>query len=346
MIQRAIHQLVEGQNLDYEGAKEVMGEIMSGDATQAQISAFLTALRMKGETIDEITACAAVMREKAVRLNPPFPVMDIVGTGGDEAGTFNISTTSAFIAAAGGVKVAKHGNRSVSSKSGAADVLEKLGACLNLSAGQAEQVLERTGMCFLFAPAYHASMKYAAPVRKEIGIRSIFNILGPLANPAGASMQLLGVYDASLVEPLAQVLANLGVIRGMVVCGLDGLDEATLTGPTHVCEIRFGTLLSYEITPEQFGFTRCALGELVGGTPEENAKITQDILSGRLTGPKRDVAVLNAALSLYLGIDDCTIAGCVKTAQDLIDSGAAMRKMAEFVRATREASEKGEVRAS
>ena len=195
MMQKAIHQLVEGQNLDYEGAKEVMDEIMSGDATQAQISAFLTALRMKGETSDEITACATGMREKAVRLNPPFPVMDMGGTGGDEVGTFNISTTSAFIAAAGGVKVAKHGNRSVSSKSGAADVLEKLGACLSLSADQAEQVLEATGMCFLFATAYHASMKYAAPVRRAIGIRSIFNILGPLANPANASMQLLGVYD-------------------------------------------------------------------------------------------------------------------------------------------------------
>lgn len=348
MIQKAIHQLVEGQNLDYEGAKEVMDEIMSGDATQAQISAFLTALRMKGETIDEITACATVMREKAVRLNPPFPVMDIVGTGGDEVGTFNISTTSAFIAAAGGVKVAKHGNRSVSSKSGAADVLEKLGACLSLSADQAEQALEATGMCFLFAPAYHASMKYAAPVRREIGIRSIFNILGPLANPANASMQLLGVYDPALVEPLAQVLANLGVNRGMVVCGGDGLDEATITGPTHVCEIRFGQLTAYEIAPEQFGLKRCELKDLLGGSPEENAEITRGILSGSLTGPKRDVAVLNAALSLYLGIDDCTIAGCVKTAQDLIDSGAAMMKMVAFVKATKEATtgEKGAVKAS
>ena len=236
MIQKAIHELVENKNLDFETTKEVMDEIMSGNATQAQISSFLTALRMKGETIDEITACATVMRDKAVKLSPPFPVMDIVGTGGDEVGTFNISTTSAFVAAAGGIRVAKHGNRSVSSKSGAADVLERLGAELALTAQQAETVLEDTGMCFLFAPAYHSSMKYAAPVRKEIGIRSIFNILGPLSNPAGASMQLLGVYSRDLVEPLAQVLANLGVTRGMVVCGGDGLDEATLTGPTHVCE--------------------------------------------------------------------------------------------------------------
>ena len=201
MIQEAIHSLVEKQDLDFNTMRIVMEEIMSGRATQAQIASFLTALRMKGETIDEITACAGVMRDKGVKLAPPFPVMDIVGTGGDEAGTFNISTTSAFIAAAGGIYVAKHGNRSVSSKSGAADVLERLGAKLALTAEQAEVVLEKTGMCFLFAPSYHSSMKYAAPVRKEIGIRSIFNILGPLSNPAGASMQLLGVYSRALVEP-------------------------------------------------------------------------------------------------------------------------------------------------
>ena len=325
MIQKAIHQLVERADLDFDTTKAVMDEIMSGEATQAQISSFLTALRMKGETIDEITACATVMRDKAVKLTPAFPVMDIVGTGGDEVGTFNISTTSAFVAAAGGIRVAKHGNRSVSSKSGAADVLECLG-------------VKQTGMCFLFAPAYHSSMKYAAPVRKEIGIRSIFNILGPLSNPAGASMQLLGVYSRELVEPLAQVLANLGVKRGMVVCGGDGLDEATLTGPTHVCEIRFGQLSSYDMTPEELGLTACKLEELIGGTPQENAAITRDILSGRLTGPKRDVVVLNAALSLYLGIDDCTVKDCIKKARDIIDSGAAIGKMEEFIRATGQAS--------
>lgn len=334
MIQEAIHQLVEKQDLDYETAKKVMDEIMSGGATQAQISSFLTALRMKGETIDEITACASVMRDKAVKLEPPFAVMDIVGTGGDEAGTFNISTTSAFVAAAGGIRVAKHGNRSVSSKSGAADVLERLGARLDLTAGEAEAVLEETGMCFLFAPAYHSSMRYAAPVRKEIGIRSIFNILGPLSNPAGASMQLLGVYSRELVRPLAQVLANLGVIRGMVVCGGDGLDEATLTGPTYVCEIRFGELTEYEIRPEELGLTSCSPEDLKGGTPEENAVITRDILTGKLTGPKRDVVILNSAISLYLGIDDCTIKDCVKLAGELIQSGAAGRKMEEFIRAS------------
>lgn len=334
MIQQAIHQLVENRNLDFETTKAVMDEIMSGQATQAQISSFLTALRMKGETIDEITACAAVMRDKAVKLNPPFSVMDIVGTGGDEVGTFNISTTSAFVAAAGGIHVAKHGNRSVSSKSGAADVLECLGAKLALTAKQAEAVLEQTGMCFLFAPSYHSSMKYAAPVRKEIGIRSIFNILGPLSNPAGASMQLLGVYSKELVQPLAQVLANLGVKRGMVVCGGDGLDEATLTGVTHVCEIRFGELSSYDITPQELGLTTCRLEELIGGTPQENALITRDILSGSLKGPKRDVVVINAAISLYLGIDDCTIKDCVKKAQEIIDSGAAIGKMEEFIQAT------------
>lgn len=340
MIQEAIHSLVEKEDLDFNTTKKVMDEIMSGLATQAQISSFLTALRMKGETIDEITACAEVMRDKGVKLTPPFPVMDIVGTGGDEVGTFNISTTSAFIAAAGGIRVAKHGNRSVSSKSGAADVLERLGAKLALTAEQAEAVLEETGMCFLFAPAYHSSMKYAAPVRKEIGIRSIFNILGPLSNPAGASMQLLGVYSRELVEPLAQVLANLGVKRGMVVCGGDGLDEGTLTGPTHVCEIRFGELISYDMTPEELGLTCCKLEELIGGTPEENAVITRDILAGTLRGPKRDVAVLNAAISLYLGIDRCTVKDCVKKAQDLIDSGAALGKLEEFVNATNTVGER------
>lgn len=334
MIQQAIRQLVEKTNLDFETTKAVMYEIMSGQATGAQISSFLTALRMKGETIEEITACATVMRDKAVKLNPPFPVMDIVGTGGDEAGTFNISTTSAFVAASGGIRVAKHGNRSVSSKSGAADVLECLGASLELTAEQAEEVLEQTGMCFLFAPHYHSSMKYAAPVRKEIGIRSIFNILGPLSNPAGASNQLLGVYARELVRPLAQVLSNLGVDRGMVVCGGDGLDEATLTGPTYVCEIRFGKLSSYEITPGELGLASCQIEELRGGTPEENAVITREILSGALKGPKKDVVVLNAAISLYLGIDGCTIRDCICKARELIESGAALRKMEEFIHAT------------
>lgn len=336
MIQQAIHELVERKDLDFETAKTVMNEIMSGEATQAQMAAFLTALRMKGETIDEITACATVMREKAAALTSPFPVMDIVGTGGDEAGTFNISTTSAFVTAAGGVHVAKHGNRSVSSKSGAADVLERLGARLDLTSDEAEKVLEQTGMCFLFAPMHHSSMKYVAPVRREIGIRSIFNLLGPLTNPANASMQLLGVYSRELVEPMAQVLANLDVTRGMAVCGGDGLDEATLTGPTHVCEIRFGTLKSYDITPEQFGISRCKPEDLKGGLPEENAQITRGILSGEIKGAKKDVVIFNSALSLYLGTDDCSIEDCVKKARDLIESGAALEKLEKFVKISNE----------
>ena len=336
MIDQAIHQIINRQDLSFEAAKEVMNEIMSGETSPAQLASFLTALRMKGETIDEITACATVMREKALKLTPDFPVIDIVGTGGDEAGTFNISTTSAFVVAAGGVPVAKHGNRSVSSKSGAADVLEHLGVNLALTPEQSLKILEDTGMCFLFAQAYHASMKYVGPVRKELGIRTIFNILGPLTNPAGATMQLLGVYDKKLVEPLAQVLSNLGVKRGMVVCGSDGLDEATITGPTHVCEIRFGELTAYDITPEQFGLKACSLSDLTGGTPEENAQLTRDILTGTLRGPKRDIVLLNSALSLYLGIDDCTIPECIKMAKELIDSGKAYTRLKEFAKATKE----------
>ena len=334
MIQQAISQVMNGKDLDFDTAKAVMGEMMDGTATQAQMGAFLAAMRMKGETIEEITACATVMREKGVRINPVRPVMDIVGTGGDEVGTFNISTTAAFVVAAGGVPVAKHGNRSVSSKSGAADVLENLGVNLDLTPEQSEAILEKTGMCFLFAPAYHSSMKYAAPVRREMGARTIFNILGPLSNPAGASMQLLGVYDQKLVEPLAQVLANLGVVRGFVVCGGDGLDEITLTGETSVCEIRFGKINPYQTAPEQFGLKRCALKELLGGSPAENAQITREILSGKIRGPKRDVVVFNAAMALYLGIDGVTVSDCVKMAQELIDSGKALAKLEEFRRLT------------
>ena len=336
MIQKAIHEVITGQNLSFDAAKEVMNEIMSGETTPAQIAAFLTGLRMKGETIDEITACATVMREKSLRLEPDFPVIDIVGTGGDEAGTFNISTTSAFVVAAGGVPVAKHGNRSVSSKSGAADVLEHLGVNLDLTAEQSKLLLKNTGMCFLFAQTYHSSMKYAGPVRKELGVRTIFNILGPLSNPAGATMQLLGVYDEKLVKPLAQVLSNLGVNRGLVVCGEDGLDEATVTGPTHVCEIRFGALTHYKITPEQFGLTSSSLEELKGGTPSDNAEITRAILKGTLKGAKREIVLLNSALSLYLGTDDCTISQCMDTAARLIDSGKAYEKLEEFIQASKE----------
>lgn len=336
MIQQAIHDVTEHKDLDFNTARQVMSEIMNGEATQAQMASFLTGLRMKGESIEEITACAAVMREKALKLKPAFDVIDIVGTGGDEAGTFNISTTSAFVVAAGGIPVAKHGNRSVSSKSGAADVLEHLGVNLSLTAEQSEKLLEETGMCFMFAQAYHSSMKYAAPVRKELAIRTIFNILGPLSNPAGATMQLLGVYDRSLVEPLANVLSNLGVNRGLVVCGADGLDEATVTGPTHVCEIRFGNLKAYDITPEELGLSRYQLADIAGGTPEENARITRDILSGASKGAKRDIVILNSALSLYLGIDGCSIRDCIERAASLIDSGMALNKLNDFIKATNE----------
>ena len=336
MIKEAIHTLMDGKDLSYEVAKAVMHEMMDGIATQAQMGAFLAALRMQGESIDEITAFAEVMREKGIKIKPEREVIDIVGTGGDEAGTFNISTTAAFVVAAGGVPVAKHGNRSVSSKSGAADVLEHLGANVALDAKQNETILNKTGMCFMFAPVYHSSMKYAAPVRKEMGVRTVFNILGPLSNPAAATMQLLGVYDKNLVEPLAKVLGNLGVTRGVAVCGEDGLDEITLTGETTVCEIRFGETSCYTISPEQFGMERCELAQLVGGSPADNAQITRDILSGRETGPKRDVVLLNAGMSLYLGIDGITLQEGINMARGLIESGKAQAKFDEFVKATRE----------
>ena len=334
-MKNAIQTVINGQNLNFDTAKEVMGAMMDGTATQAQMGALLTGLRIKGETVEEITACATVMREKGLRLNPVRNVIDIVGTGGDGTNTFNISTTSAFVIAVGGVPVAKHGNRGVSSKSGAADVLECLGINLNLTSEQSEAVLAESNICFMFSQLYHSSMKYAAPVRKEMGVRTIFNILGPLANPAGATMQLMGVYDRKLIEPLAQVLANLGVSRGLVVSGgEEGMDEATLTGETCVCEIRYGQLIPYVITPEQFGFSRCTLEDLAGGSPAENAQITLDILSGHDKGPKRNVVVLNTAMALYLGIDDCTIADCIKTAQDNIDSGKALAKLEQFRRLT------------
>jgi len=338
MIREAIAKLAKKEDLTYDEARGVMEEMMDGTATQAQMGGFLMALSMQGETIDEITAFATVMREKGVKIQPQREVIDIVGTGGDQVGTFNISTTSAFVVAAGGVPVAKHGNRSVSSRSGAADVLEKLGIKVALTAEQNEKVLNDTGICFMFAPVYHSSMKYAAPVRKELGVRTVFNILGPLSNPAAATMQLLGVYDKKLAGPMARVLANLGVTRGVAVCGEDGLDEITLTGETEVHEIRFGEITSYTITPEQFGLVRCPLEELIGGTPEENAQITLDILNGKEKGAKRDVVLLNAGMSLYLGIDGISLAEGIEMAKDLIDSGKALAKYEEFKAATQAVS--------
>ena len=339
MIKEAISKLTHKENLTYQEAKAVMEEIMDGTATQGQIGGFLMALSMQGETIEEITAFATVMREKGIKIKPEREVIDIVGTGGDEAGTFNISTTSAFVVAAGGVPVAKHGNRSVSSKSGAADVLERLGINVSLTASQNEAVLNQTGMCCMFAPVYHSSMKYAAPVRKELGVRTVFNILGPLSNPAAATMQLLGVYDKELAATMAQVLSNLGVTRGVAVCGEDGLDEITLTGETQIHEIRFGEITSYTITPEQFGLERCPLKELIGGSPEENAGITMGILSGAETGPKKDVVLLNAGMSLYLGIDGITLLEGIQMARELIEKGKAMEKYEEFRYATQKITE-------
>lgn len=338
MIQKAIKDVLNGINLDFETTRMVMSQMMDGSATPAQMGALLAGLRMKGETVEEITACATVMREKGMKINPARHVIDIVGTGGDGTNTFNISTTSAFVIAAGGVPVAKHGNRGVSSKSGAADVLEHLGVNLNLTSAENEWVLEKSNMCFMFAQIYHSSMKYAAPVRKEMGVRTIFNVLGPLSNPAGASMQLMGVYDHKLVEPLAQVLSNLGVVRGLAVSGSDGMDEVTLTGETYICEIRHGNLTTYDMSPEQFDFQLCQLQDLSGGTPDDNAKITVDILSGKERGPRRNVVVLNSAMGLYLGIDDCSVADCIIMAQELIDSGKALAKLEEFRSLTNEVS--------
>lgn len=334
MIKEAIHKLVSGQNLETEETEKVMSEIMSGEATNAQISAFLTALRIKGETVDEITACAKVMRDMAVRLNTKSDVLEIVGTGGDEVGTFNISTTSAFVISAGGVTVAKHGNRSVSSKSGAADVLENLGAKITITPEQSEQVLEECGFAFMFAPGYHSSMKYAAPVRKEIGIRTVFNVLGPLTNPAFASMQLMGVYDDSLVRPMAEVLKNLGVKSGMVVCGEHRLDEATVTGENLVCEIKNGNIKEYTINPEALGFKKAALEDIIGGAPAENAQITRDILAGKITGAKRDTVVLNSALCFYIAGKVETVESGIKLAAEIIDSGKAKEQLEKYISLT------------
>ena len=280
MIKEAIIELTNKKNLTYDTAKTVMDEIMSGEASPVQMSAYLTALAMKGETIEEITASAAGMREHGTGLKHDMDVLEIVGTGGDKSNSFNISTTSAMVIAAGGVPVAKHGNRAASSKSGAADVLEALGVKIDIEPEQSLKVLTETGICFLFAQKYHSAMKYVGPVRKELGIRTVFNILGPLTNPAAANMQVMGVYDEALVEPLARVLANLGVKRAMVVYGTDGLDEISASAPTKVCEVKDEEFTSYTITPEQFGFEPCDKSELVGGTPEENAAITREILDG------------------------------------------------------------------
>lgn len=334
MIKEAIIKLSKKQDLAYAEAEAVMDEIMSGQATSVQMSAYLTALALKGETIDEITASAAGMRAHCIKLLHNLDVLEIVGTGGDGSNSFNISTTSSLVIAAGGVPVAKHGNRAASSKSGAADVLEALGVKITLTPERSAEILKKINICFLFAQNYHIAMKYVAPIRKELGIRTVFNILGPLSNPAGANMELMGVYDQSLVEPLAQVMANLGVNRGMVVYGQDSLDEISMCAPTSVCEIRDGKFTSYEITPEQFGYERCEKGALTGGTPAENAEITKAILKGEEKGPKRQAVCLNAGAALYIAGKAASIEEGVKLAESLIDSGAALKKLEEFVEET------------
>ena len=334
MIKEAIIKLSKKQDLAYAEAEAVMDEIMSGQATPVQMSAYLTALALKGETIDEITASAAGMRAHCIKLLHNLDVLEIVGTGGDGSNSFNISTTSSLVIAAGGVPVAKHGNRAASSKSGAADVLEALGVKITLTPERSAEILKKINICFLFAQNYHIAMKYVAPIRKELGIRTVFNILGPLSNPAGANMELMGVYDQSLVEPLAQVMANLGVNRGMVVYGQDSLDEISMCAPTSVCGIRDGKFTSYEITPEQFGYERCEKGALTGGTPAENAEITKAILKGEEKGPKRQAVCLNAGAALYIAGKAASIEEGVKLAESLIDSGTALKKLGEFVEET------------
>lgn len=333
MIKEAIAKIVSKGDLSYDEAYTVMNEIMSGETTPTQNAAFLAALSTKSakaETTDEIAGCAAAMRDHATRVESGMDVFEIVGTGGDNAQSFNISTTSALVAAAGGMKVAKHGNRAASSKCGTADCLEALGVNISQSPARCVELLNEVGMCFFFAQKYHSSMKYVGAIRRELGFRTVFNILGPLTNPGSPKMQLLGVYDEYLVEPLAQVLISLGVKRGMVVYGQDKLDEISMSAPTTVCEFQNGWFKSYVITPEKFGLTRCTKEELVGGTPEENAQITRDILSGA-KGPKRDAVLMNAGAALYIGGKADNMAEGIQLAAELIDSGKAMQTLEKFI---------------
>ena len=325
MIKEAIVKIVNKGDLTYEEAYTVMNEIMSGETTPTQNAAFLAALSTKStraETIDEIAGCAAAMRAHATKVETVMELFEIVGTGGDNAHSFNISTTAALVAAAGGMKVAKHGNRAASSQCGTADCLEALGVNIHQSPAKCVELLREAGMCFFFAQDYHASMKYVGAIRKELGFRTVFNILGPLTNPGTPSMQLLGVYDEYLVEPLAQVLISLGIKRGMVVYGQDKLDEISLSAPTTVCEIRNGWFRSFVITPEEFGFSRCTREDLRGGTPAENAAITRAILSGQ-PGHRRNAVLLNAGASLYIGGKAGSMKEGVALAAELIDSGKA-----------------------
>ena len=333
MIHEAIEKIVSKQDLSYDEAYSVMNEIMNGETSQVQNAAYLAALSTKStkaETIAEISGSAAAMRDHALKVEHGMDVLEIVGTGGDHAGSINISTTAAPIIAASGVKVAKHGNRAASSNSGAADCLEALGVNIDQPPEKCVEELKRIGICFMFAQKYHASMKYVGAIRKELGIRTVFNILGPLTNPAHPTQMLLGVYDAYLLEPLVKVLISLGMKRGMVVYGQDCLDEISISAPTSVCEFRDGWYKTYEIRPEDFGIARGKKNDIVGGTPQENAACALDILAGK-KGPKYDIVMLNAGTAIYLGGQADSIAEGVLRAKELVASGAAKRKLDEFV---------------
>lgn len=333
MIKEAILKLSKKENLNYEEAKEVMNEIMSGKATAVQMSSYLTALSMKGETIEEITGSAAGMRANCIKLLHNMEVLEIVGTGGDNSNSFNISTASAIVIAAGGVAVAKHGNRAASSKCGAADVLEELGININISPEKSHKLLSKINICFLFAQNYHIAMKYVAPVRKELGIRTVFNILGPLSNPAGANIELMGVYDESLIEPLAKVMQNLGVKRGMVVYGTDKIDEISMSSETKVCEILDKeNLKSYTISPKDFGYDFCDKKELEGGSVKENSEIIRNIFNLKDNGAKRKAVCMNAGAGFYIAKKVKNIKEGVQMAENLIDEKKAFEKLEDFIK--------------
>lgn len=329
MIKEAINMLVGGLDLSEEEMASTMDEIMEGNATGAQIGSFLTALRCKGESVAEITGAARVMRQKATRIKAPEGTLDTCGTGGDMSGTFNISTMTAIVVSACGVPVAKHGNRSVSSKSGSADVLEALGVKIDLEPQMVEKCLDETGFGFLFAPLFHPAMKYAIGPRREMGIRTVFNILGPITNPAGAKRQVLGVFSGKLAEPLCKVLGNLGADDAMVVHGEDGLDEITITDGTRVSRLSGGVVENSIISPEDFGMERAELKDIAGGNADENARIALDIFGGQ-KGPKRDVLLMNAAASLMVAGKVNALRDGAALAAEALDSGSAMSKLDEI----------------
>jgi len=335
MIKEAIIKIVNREDLSYEEAYTVMNEIMDGATTPTQNAAYLSALSTKSakaETINEITGSAVAMREHALKFESDLPLFEIVGTGGDGAHSFNISTCSAIVTAAAGVKVSKHGNRAASSKCGTADCLEALGVNIQQDPELCKKLLEEAGMCFFFAQKYHTSMKYVGGIRKELGFRTVFNILGPLTNPGSPKRYLLGVYDEYLTDVLAQVLINMGAERGMVVYGTDKLDEISMSAPTSVCEFKDGWYKKYTICPEDFGFERCSKEDLVGGTPEENAKILIDVLSGKIQGPKRNTVLMNAGAALYINGKAATMAEGIKLAAEIIDSGKATETLEKLIK--------------